>query len=135
MSLFWKNLEICRKKAKRERKDIEIECKLANNAFTQGIKRASSPSVDLAYQLAKAVGTTIEELVDGENGAKYVRKVVQNDPLAIQVPERISTIVKYLLVLNEGDLIGIEANAEALAKNKRGKTEKAAGMERRKKAT
>ena len=120
-SLFWKNLEDARIKAKKERKTIEKECNLANNAFTQGIKRASSPSVDLAYQLARAVGMTIEELVDGKAGAEYVRQMVKNDPGAIQVPDRISSIVKSLLLLEETELTGIRANAEALVKAKKGK--------------
>ena len=121
--------------AKKERKDIEKECSLANNAFTQGIKRGSSPSVDLAYQLAKAVGATMEELVAGEKGAEYVRRIVRNDPLAIQVPDRIFPIVNSLLLLEDSQLTGIRANAEALAKAKKGKQTKIDGTDRQKKAT
>jgi transcriptional regulator with XRE-family HTH domain len=114
-SLFWSNLEAARIKAKKGRKDIETECNLANNAFTQGIKRKSSPSVDLAYRLAQTVNTTIEELVAGDEGAGYVQRVIRNDARAIQVPDRIYPIVKNLLLLDDRDLTGIMANAEALA--------------------
>jgi hypothetical protein len=64
---------------------------------------------------------SIEELVDGELGAEYVRKVVKNDPRAIRVPDRLSSIVEDLLFLDENELIGIRANVEALAKAKKGK--------------
>ena len=135
MSLFWENLENARIMARKERKDIEKECQLANNAFTQGIKIKSSPSVDLAYKLAKAVGITIEELVAGESGAEFVRKAVRNDPGAIQVPERIYHIVESLLLIDEDQLTGIRANVEALALRKKGKPEEAPGLERQKKKT
>ena len=119
-SLFWNNLENARLKAKKERKDIESECGLPNNAFTQGLKRKSSPSVDLAYKLAQAVGLTIEELVGGETGVGYVRRVIKNDPRAVQVPDRIFPIVEGLLLLDDRDLSGIYANVQALTTDKKG---------------
>jgi hypothetical protein len=119
-SLFWNNLEDARIKAQKERKTIEKDCNLPNNAFTQGIKRGSSPSADLAYLLAKAVGLTMEELVAGETGAEYVHKTMRNDPRAIQVPDRIYPIVECLLVLSDRDLSGILANVQTLARDKKG---------------
>ena len=118
-SLFWKNLDEAREKAGIERKTVEKECNLSNNAFTQGIKRGSSPSVDLSYLLAKAVGMSIEELIDGEAGAEYVRKVVRNDPRAIQVPDHLLTLVQDLTLLDADQLIGIQANVAALAAGKK----------------
>jgi transcriptional regulator with XRE-family HTH domain len=119
-SLFWNNLEKAREKAGKERKAVEKECNLPNNAFTQGIKRGSSPSVDLAYRLAQAVGMSIEELVAGEAGAAYVRKVVRNDPRAIQVPDRIYPIVENLLLLNDTELKAVLASVEVTAADKKG---------------
>ena len=124
-SLFWNNLDSIRKRVGKERKSIENECNLPNNAFTQGIRRSSSPSVDLAYKLAKTVEASVEELVDNETGSEYIRKLVKNDPMAIRVPDRIQSIVFDLLLLNENELIGIRANIAALAESKKGK--KAAG--------
>jgi hypothetical protein len=43
--------------------------------------------------------------------------VVRNDPL----PDRLSSIVEDLLLLDENELIGIRANVEALAEAKKGK--------------
>ena len=117
-SLFWKNFENARIKAGIERKAIEQECKLANNAFSQGLKRGSSPSVDLSYQLAKAIGITIEELVDAETGFEYVLRIVRNNPKAVRVPDRIYPIVKCLLLLDDKELRAILANVKELASDK-----------------
>jgi hypothetical protein len=122
---FWVNLDEARKVAGKERKAVIEECDLPNNAFTQGIRRKSDPGVSTAYRLARSVNKTIEELVDGEAGAEYVRKVAKNDPKAIQVPDRLSSIVEALLLLDEKELIGIRANVKALADAKR---EKGDGM-------
>ena len=119
-SLFWNNLEKAREKAGIERKAIEKECNLANNAFSQGLKRNSSPSVDLSYQLAKTVGMTVEELVDGRTGLEYVLKIVRNNPKAVRVPDRIFPIVEYLLFLNDKELRAILANVKELASDRGG---------------
>jgi transcriptional regulator with XRE-family HTH domain len=121
LSLFWKNLENARIILGIERKTVEKNCNLTNNAFTQGLKRNSSPSVDLAYRLSQAVKMTIEELVDGETGAEYAQKIVRNDPRAVQAPDRIFDIVENLLLLDDKELSGIRANVAALADGKKGK--------------
>jgi hypothetical protein len=118
---FWITLDQARKEVGKERKAIIEECDLPNNAFTQGIRRKSDPGVSTAYRLARSVNKTVEELVDGKAGAEYVRKVVRNDPRAIQVPDRLFSLVEDLLLLNEKELIGIRANVEALAEAKKGK--------------
>jgi hypothetical protein len=118
---FWNTLDQARKVAGKERKAIIEECGLPNNAFSQGIRRNSDPSASTAYRCARSVHKTIEELIDGEAGAEYVRMVVQNDPRAIQVPERIFSIVEDLLSLDENEMVGIRANVEALARINKGK--------------
>jgi transcriptional regulator with XRE-family HTH domain len=118
---FWSNMESARIEAKRERKAITLECGLTPNAFSRGLERKSDPGISTAYRLARSVNKTIEELIDGETGAEYVRKVVRNDPRAIQVPDQLYSIVENLLYLEENELIGIRANVEALAEAKKGK--------------
>jgi hypothetical protein len=117
---FWSNMEKARLEAKKERKVITLECGLTSNAFSRGLERKSDPGASIAYRLAHSVNKTIEELIDGEAGAEYVRRVVRNDPRAIQVPDRLYSIVENLLFLDENELIGIQANVEALAKAKKG---------------
>jgi hypothetical protein len=125
---FWSNMEKARIEAKKERKAIIVECDLTSNAFSRGLERKSDPGVSTAYRLARAVNKTIEELLDGEVGAEYVRKVVRNDPRVIQVPDRLYSIVEDLLFLDENELRGIRANVEALAEAKKGKSTGTSGL-------
>jgi transcriptional regulator with XRE-family HTH domain len=81
----------------------------------------TEPRVVDLYKVCVTLRTTMEEVVDGETGAEYVRTVVRNDPKAIQVPDRLFSIVEDLLLLDEKELIGIRANVEALAEAKKGK--------------
>jgi len=117
-SLFWKNLEKARERTGIERKAIEQECNLANNAFTQGLRRNSSPSVDISYRLAKAVGMTVEELVGGEAGLEYVLRIVRNNPRAVRVPDRIFPVVECLLLLDDKELRAILANVKELTSDR-----------------
>jgi len=80
---------------------------------------ATEPKVKDFYKVCKSLNTTMECLVDGEAGAEYVRMVVRNDPLAVQVPDNIKGIVDNLLLLNDNELVSIRAAAEALAAAKK----------------
>ena len=88
---------------------------VGKTVINSGIARKSSPSADNAFAIARVFEVSIEELLDSEAGAEYIRKINRNDPMAIQVPDRIYPIVKNLLVLNDRDLTGILGNVEALA--------------------
>ena len=81
-------------------------------------KKAYIPSALSAYAIAIALKTSIEALVDGEAGEEYIRKIVRNDPRAIQVPDRIRPIVENMLLLDDDNLVGIRANVEALVKKR-----------------
>jgi hypothetical protein len=66
--------------------------------------------------------TTVEELIDGDTGAQYLREYIQEKGWGFSPPKRIADMVENLLSLDENELIGIRANVEALAeaKNERG---------------
>jgi transcriptional regulator with XRE-family HTH domain len=91
---FWSNLDQARKGAGKERKAVIEECDLSNNAFTQGIRRKSDPSVSTAYRCAKSVYKTVEELIDGEAGEQYLREYIRNKGWGFSPPERIADIVE-----------------------------------------
>jgi len=80
----------------------------------------TEPKVNDLYKVCKILSVAIEQIVDGETGAEYVRGIVRNDPKAIQVPDRIYPIVECLLVLNDRDLSGILAHVQTLARDKKG---------------
>jgi len=82
---------------------------------------ATEPKANDLYKVCKVLAITMEWAVDEEAGAEYVRLIVRNDPLAIQVPDGIKGIVDNLLLLNDNELKGIRANAEALAAPKKAK--------------
>jgi hypothetical protein len=120
MECFWDNVK--KRLNSMNKPDIWLikEAKLGKTAIINGQTRCTNPGVDKAYRCAKVLGVSIEELIDGETGAEYVRKVVRNDPEAIHVPDRIFHIVQSLLVLDDKELKGIKANVEALATDKKG---------------
>ena len=80
----------------------------------------TEPKVNDLYKVCKVLVTTMEWLVDGDAGANYIRKIIRNDPKAIQVPDRISPIVECLLLLEDKELRSIRANVEELTADKRG---------------
>jgi transcriptional regulator with XRE-family HTH domain len=90
-----------------------------------GAEKTEPKVIDL-YKICVVLQTSMEEVVDGEAGAEFVHKIVKNDPRAIQVPDRIYSIVEDLLFLDESELRGIRANVEALAAPKKGKSFKKA---------
>jgi hypothetical protein len=83
-------------------------------------RRKVLPRADQAIKIAKAMGITVEELIEDVAGLEYVRKIIKNDPFSIQVPDKIKDIVDNLLLLDDNELSGIRANAEALAYPKKG---------------
>jgi hypothetical protein len=125
---FWSNMERARIEVGKERKAITLECGLTSNSFSRGLERKSDPGASTAYRLARSVHKTIEELVDGETGVEYVHKVIRNDPRAIQVPDRLSSIVENLLFLDENELKGVGAMVETLADAKKGKSIGTSGL-------
>jgi len=119
-SCFWENLEKARIKAGIERKAIEKSLNISNNAFSRGTAEKNSPSVDRAFQLAKSVNLSMEELVAGEEGLNYIRDIILSEPELIRVPPKIRPIVECLLLLNKRDLKGILAQVSVLAEDKKG---------------
>jgi transcriptional regulator with XRE-family HTH domain len=82
---------------------------------------ATEPKVNDLYRVCKVLSVTMEWIVDGEAGAEYVRTVVRNDPFSVRVPDRIKDIVGNLLLLDDDELVGIRANAKAMAAVKKGR--------------
>jgi hypothetical protein len=86
---------------------------LGRTAITNGQTKGTSPSVDIAYRCAKALKTTVEELVDGEAGKKYLRDYIQEKGWAFSPPERIAEIVEGLQALSDDELVPIRGAIKA----------------------
>jgi transcriptional regulator with XRE-family HTH domain len=80
----------------------------------------TEPKVKDLYKVCIVLNVTMEEIVAGKKGSEFVKKVIKNDPSAIQVPERIFPIVERLLLLDARDLGVVWASVEALSSDKKG---------------
>jgi hypothetical protein len=67
-------------------------------------RRGILPRAGEAIKIAKAMKTTVEELVEGEAGVEYVREWARRDGKVWQAPEAIADIVEGLKGLKDRDL-------------------------------
>jgi hypothetical protein len=67
-------------------------------------RRSVLPRADETLKIAKAMAITVEELIEGETGAEYVRRWAKNDGKVYEPPERIADIVASLKKLTDRDL-------------------------------
>jgi hypothetical protein len=123
-SRFWINVSTLLQKLDKTQIWLAVEFYVGKTVINSGIARKSSPSAENAFAIARVLELSIEELLEGDAGAEYVRKIVRNDPREVQVPERIFPIVEELLLLDDRDLSGILANVQALNKDKKGKQQR-----------
>ena len=114
-SKFWDNVRGKLKRKKDGQKWLAQESGVGRTAINNGIAKLNkpepegrevknSPSVDNSYAIAKALAVTIEELVDGEAGAEYVRQWARSDGKVYEPPQRIADIVASLRDLTDRDL-------------------------------
>jgi SOS-response transcriptional repressor LexA len=78
-------------------------------------RRGVLPRADEATKLAYALKTTVEELVDGEAGAEYVRQLIAKEGKIYEPPEKIREIVKILEGLDNGELKVVEKMISGLS--------------------
>jgi hypothetical protein len=95
------------------------EAKLGKTAIVTGQARNTMPSADKAYRIALALETTVEELVDGENGSVYIHKLISEKGTLWEPPLRIADIVDVLNVVDDTTLDTIRTMLLPL-KEKRG---------------
>jgi len=114
-SCFWENTDYRLLKLGKSRPWLAREANVGESFVETGIQKRSSPSVDRAYAVAKVFNVSIEELVDGENGEKYIRELVLNNDMGIRVPERILPFIEPLLDLSERDLRNLLSYIRSLA--------------------
>jgi DNA-binding XRE family transcriptional regulator len=115
-SKFWDNVRELLKNRKEGQKWLAEQSGVGRTAINNGIGKASkskqdgekgiknSPSVDNAYAIAKVLSTTIEELVDGKEGEKYLQEYVRERGWEFSPPKRIAGIVKAVGELSDEQL-------------------------------
>ncbi|MBQ5473048.1 MAG: helix-turn-helix transcriptional regulator [Treponema sp.] len=67
---FWANVDTEIKKRNIERKELASAVGFNVSLFTKGIQSNSSPSVDIAYKIAKELGVTVEYLMTADSASK-----------------------------------------------------------------
>jgi DNA-binding XRE family transcriptional regulator len=114
-SKFWNNVRELLKSRKNGQKWLADVSGVGRTAINNGIGKLykpelkgrtikNSPSVDNAYAIARALRLSIEELVDGEAGERYLREYVRGRGWGYSPPERIADIVSSLTGLGDRDL-------------------------------
>jgi DNA-binding XRE family transcriptional regulator len=97
-------------------------------------KHSYLPSVTSGYAIAKSLKTTVEELVDGEAGAEYVRQWARNQGGLWEPPPRVAGVMAILASLDEEELAvatgAMRGAIQAMEEAKRGggKAKAAAGV-------
>lgn len=62
------------------------------------------PRADQAYRIARALNTTVEFLVDGEEGTRYLKELFRKEGVLFQPPPRLADIWEVVAALNEEKL-------------------------------
>ena len=100
-SKFWDNVRRLIRDKKDGQKWLAEKASVGRTFVNNGIARLSSPNVDSAYAIAKALDTTVEELVDVEDGWEYIRQLVADKGLLWKPPPRIADIVDVLNAVDD----------------------------------
>jgi hypothetical protein len=89
-------------------------------SFSGWKKRHIYPRADEAIIIAKDMHTTVEELLDGEAGAEYVRQWVRKEGRVYSPPDRIADVVQRLVQLDDNELDMIRGAVAAAVERKKG---------------
>jgi transcriptional regulator with XRE-family HTH domain len=84
------------------------------------LNKNKEPQANALYLVCKSINITMEQAVDGERGAEYVRQWARKQGGLWEPPEHIADIVTDLLVLDDSQLDMIRASAHIAAESKRG---------------
>jgi transcriptional regulator with XRE-family HTH domain len=103
-SKFWENVSGYINEPGKSQKWLSSVSNVGKTVINSGIARKSSPSVDYAYAIAKALGVTVEELVDDEAGEQYLREYIGSRGWAFSPPPRIADFVEAASMLSDEQL-------------------------------
>jgi hypothetical protein len=119
---FWGNVRVLL--ARRTQQWLAQESGVGRTAINNGLgkdvkKKKSFPTADRAYKIAVTLGSTVEYLVGGEEGADYIKRWARENGGAWEPPSRIADIVHGLLLLTDEELVPIRGAVFALAGTKK----------------
>jgi hypothetical protein len=92
---------------------------LSRDIYNGWRRRSVLPRADTAVLMARNLGTTVEFLVDGEDGLEYVRGIVAEQGGAYRPPPRIAPIVDDLAALTDSQVDDFRTSVHAIAAARR----------------
>jgi hypothetical protein len=113
---FWTRLKKQIKICNQTQEGVSASIEVPFGTFRKWMTRKTYPDAHEITRLAVLLKTTVEELVDGEAGVEYVRRVVHP-----KLPSRIAAIVEDLMLLDDNELDIIQAATHTAAETKKGK--------------
>lgn len=106
---FWDRLKFLIKAQGTTQEWVSNRAGIPFGTFRKWLSRKTMPNIDQAYAIAKALNCTIEYLIDGDDGDRYVRSILGLPDI---VPEK-RRLVRMILDLPEDDVVAITAFVEA----------------------
>lgn len=72
-----------------------------------------------AVKIARALDTTVEELIDGEDGRRYVLTWARNTGELFTPPDRIARLLKDIALLDDDGIRAVSILASGLGEGRR----------------
>jgi transcriptional regulator with XRE-family HTH domain len=102
-------------------KEVAAKANVSKGSIDNWVSKGKEPKVVSLYAVCKTVGITMEQALDGEAGAEYVRQWARNQGGIWEPPSRIADIVNGLVLLDDGELVPVRAVVNAMADAKKGR--------------
>ena len=112
---FWNRVKSSILKNEIKQEWVAKQAGMDFSAFRSTVSRKHEPSVSRAYLIARALGVSMEWLVDGEDGAEYVRQLVAKEGTLYRPPPRLAAAVAALDRLDDSRLETARVILEAMA--------------------
>jgi transcriptional regulator with XRE-family HTH domain len=94
---LWDRLKLEVKRNNTDQRSAAVSAGIPFGSFQRWLAMKTMPNADQLYSLAKVLNTTVEELLDGENGRDYLLNRAANSGTTFRAPERIADLVDALM--------------------------------------
>jgi transcriptional regulator with XRE-family HTH domain len=100
-------------------KEVAKKSGISKGTIDNWVNKGKEPRINALYAVCKAVNITLEQAVDDEAGAEYVRQWAGREGRVYSPPDRIADIVEGLSLLDDGELDMIRGAIVAAVKRKK----------------
>jgi transcriptional regulator with XRE-family HTH domain len=85
-------------------KEVAKKSGISKGTIDNWVNKGKEPRIHALYAVCKAINITLEQAVDGDAGAEYVRGYVQEQGWGFSPPEHIAGIVEAASMLSDEQL-------------------------------